>query len=806
VPALYRQFKCVVCIALGTIFFINCLKATAYAAPLSDKIKFDTKLLAERGFSADVASFFAREMRFLPGVQQVKISVNAGRSQTREVRFNQNGEICFDRSLLRQLTLRVPENLEDGICMKAQQLFPGMRVEQKPGISQVNLIVPEEAFDPAARESAMLHGGWGALLNYNIFAQQFQGNGMKQSYLHAQIDPGLNWNNWVFRSHGTYTSNQAGASYQQQDIYAQRNIEAIRSIFQTGKLSAQSEAYAGVPIIGAQLFSDSAQLNSTALIVPIQGMATTNAVIELRQRGQIVYRTVVPPGPYLLSEVGGLIQGADIEVQVTEEDGKVSRYTVPTPMINAGAAEQPASFHMGFGRYRDNADATQVTRAPWLFYGDYSYSFSPQLRLSNAGLIAQGYQNASSQAMLAFDGNSWISSGLRVSRSPLRGLGYEWQAQGASSLGGNFSGGVTWQTRSQHFSSLEETLGQDQSADYASPSQQSLGLSLSWASPKWGAFSYSATQSRNRSQTSIFHMLSASRKIGRANVNLTLQKGNDRGNAVYLSASLPIGKNSLSTRLYRQQKSPLSMAVNYRGSPRPDINYQLDASKTGNDSRFSASAQVRTAYAQLAGGVSQTGHGIRSFHGTATGSVAFVGSGGLATSASKVGDTFAVVNVPLSGLRMQAPGGSVKTSRFNTALVPSVYPYQRTRIQVDGKSLPLSYRLETTMFDLNLARGTVATQEIGATSVRQLMLQVKMPDDTFASIGMSVLDAQGEFMGTVVGEGNVILSNADIGKPVYLENSAQSRCEVRYQVPEKFDPESPYEEASAICVSEANNE
>jgi outer membrane usher protein len=52
----------------------------------------------------------------------------------------------------------------------------------------------------------------------------------------------------------------------------------------------------------------------------------------------------------------------------------------------------------------------------------------------------------------------------------------------------------------------------------------------------------------------------------------------------------------------------------------------------------------------------------------------------------------------------------------------------------------------------------------------------------------------------VVGEGNLILTNEDIGKPVYLETSGKPRCKVDYQAPEKFNPEIPYEEAAATCA------
>jgi outer membrane usher protein len=169
-------------------------------------------------------------------------------------------------------------------------------------------------------------------------------------------------------------------------------------------------------------------------------------------------------------------------------------------------------------------------------------------------------------------------------------------------------------------------------------------------------------------------------------------------------------------------------------------------------------------------------------------------------SSSRVSDTFAVVKIPsVSGIRMNATGGSAKTSVFGTALVPSIHPYRNARIQLDGKSLPFNYRFDTTAIDLKVARGTVSTHVIGARELRQLMLTVRTADGRPARVGSSIFNGDGDFMGTVVGEGNIVLDNEEIGQPVYMDHHG-TRCEIRYDVPARFDPERPYEEAEATCA------
>jgi outer membrane usher protein len=795
-PAMHRQLYLAACIVIGlssSLYTGHCAAARPNTSAGPAEIKFDTNQLAANGFSGDVAQFFAREARFMPGVQQVNVSINAGHAQLRDVRFDGDGNMCFDRTLLTQLGLRTTDKQDSGACMKGPEFFQGMRVELKPGMSRVNLIVPDGAFDPSQREGSSQHGGRAAIFNYNIFAQQFQGNGAKQNYLQAQVEPGFNFDNWAFRSRGTLTRAQYQSGYRQQEAYAQRSVESIHSLFQAGSLSAVSDSYGGLPVIGAQLFSDDAQMGNAALIVPIQGIASTNAVIELRQRGQVVYRTVVAPGPYSLSQVGTLNSGVDIEVQVTEEDGHVSRFTISAPM-SADRVNQPATYHVGVGRYRNDFNDAQSTHTPWLAFGDYSFNLLPDLRLSSGALLAQGYQGLSTQATLATKGSSWIGAGLRTSNASQRGLGHEFQIQGSTSLGGNVSGSLTWQRRSRNFATPDETFVRFDNQDYGSVFSQSLNASLSWSSLKWGAFSYNMAHTRDAYGAYTSHTLTTSRKIGRANANLTLQKGGHHRDAAYLSLSMPLGHDSLSARFYRNEGRSNSLAATYMGRPRADLNYQIDAAKTGDTTRLTTSTQMRTAYAQVSAGLSQTGQGSRALYGSAMGSMVLTGDGTFATGSGRVGDTFAVLKVPeLTGLRMSAQGGSVKTSVFGTALVPNVYPYRNTR-------LPLSFRLDTTAFDMNLARGAVMTQTIGAKQMRQLMLQVRNSDGSFPTLGTSVINEEGDFMGTVVGEGNLILTNEDIGKPVYLETSGKPRCKVDYQAPEKFNPEIPYEEAAATCA------
>jgi outer membrane usher protein len=788
-------------IGVGLVSACGLGAGASHASPLGPggEVNFDLKQLAGAGFSAEVAQFFSHEVRFLPGVHMVGVSVNAGTRQDRQVRFDAEGRPCFDASLLTQLGMTSPTDAEGEACVDMAGAFPGWRVELRPGQSQMDLTVPQSAFVSGVGDGYQ-RGGTAALLNYDLFASRYQSRFSDRGYLNARLEAGINADNWAVRSRGSYSHDGERSRYVQQETYAQRPIERLSALLQVGQLSTMSDGFGGLPILGAQLYSDAAQGANERLPVPIQGIADTHAVVEVRQRGQVVYRTVVAPGPYTISDVGAVTRGTDIEVVVTEEDGRSSRFVVPAPLA-ASQRPQPATFRVGAGKYRPLRGQVLVGPAPWVAYGDYAFNVIDAMRLSSSALLAQRYQGASAQTTFAAGERTWWGFGARVSRTPGHGLGHEWQVQGNASLGAGLYGGLSWQSRSRGFRLLEDTLlFRQQPEDYVASFQRSLSASLGWSHARWGSIAYGLSRTKSEAGDATSHTLTASRRFGNVSANLSLQKAEGRGLAAFLNLQIPLGRDSVNARAYRYENGQQSVGAAYMGRLTPDVSYQVEAMHSDASRRLGASMQARTAYASLSGGVSQIDSHTRSFYGSASGGMALTGDGLFAMSSSRVSDTFAVVKIPsVSGIRMNATGGSAKTSVFGTALVPSIYPYRNARIQLDGKSLPFNYRFDTTAIDLKVARGTVSTHVIGARELRQLMLTVRTADGRPARVGSSIFNGDGDFMGTVVGEGNIVLDNEEIGQPVYMDHHG-TRCEIRYDVPTRFDPERPYEEAEATCA------
>lgn len=60
----------------------------------------------------------------------------------------------------------------------------------------------------------------------------------------------------------------------------------------------------------------------------VQGIAEGNAVVTIRQNGSIIHESNVAPGPFTIEDLYPTNFGGDLDVSVTEADGRVQRFSV----------------------------------------------------------------------------------------------------------------------------------------------------------------------------------------------------------------------------------------------------------------------------------------------------------------------------------------------------------------------------------------------------------------------------------------------------------------------------------------------
>lgn len=754
---------------------------------------FDIKTLEGLGYTSEAVDFFSKGSRFLPGVHNVKIQINAGRTYNVDARFNTEGELCVDRALL--ATLKLQQNTLASDCEKLTTLWPDAVVHAYPGQFRIELMLPERAFD--TEQDDYQHGGHALLMNYNLFGQKIDSYNNKIYLAQGVIEPGLNVGNWVVRNRSNINSGISGDHYFSEETSALHTVESIKSVVQFGQYGNRSETFSGLPVVGVQLYSDNAQTNNSQLLVPIQGVADTNATVEVSQRGRVIYRTIVAPGPFALSNITNFSSNVPAELDIIEEDGRRQHVTV-TNTLDMGTYSGTNNYQVGFGQYRQLYGSSPSSAAPFLTTGEVTFSTDESYRVTAGGLLSADYQNLVLKNMNSGQKNSWISTSVHYSHAQEGKQGGQLEVQGHLPLNGNFSTSLSTLQRIENFITPDEAFS---GTTWDSSVRNATNASMSWASPSIGAFAYTASynQYSHHGGSAITHNLSYAKSVGNAMLNLNLQTTSEGSSTAYTSLSLPLGPGTMNTQM-QQRNHNMTTGATYRSKWRNNDSYSIGVTNDGHQQRVSGTGNMSTPYAQVGSSVSRGTNDNQSVSLSANGAIAYA-NGNLVTSSQPIGDTFAILSVPeQSNLRVQSPGSSAtQTNYAGNAVLAKLPPYTKATAMVDTKTLPLNMRLSSTTADFELARGTVASHKLSVTETRQLLLYVHDKKGKSLPIGASVLDSDGQFITTLVGDGNAMLTNDDIGKHLRIKMPNQNECVVDYQAPSRFDPNVLYETADAVC-------
>ena len=115
--------------------------------------QFDPQTLKRLGISPEAAAYFSKTARFLPGVSRVRLVVNGTDLGTMDVRFSDEGTLCFTPELLQRAGLKVPDGTSEESCQDYRKAYPETAITQLPNQSQVDIVTPLAARAPSNSRS-----------------------------------------------------------------------------------------------------------------------------------------------------------------------------------------------------------------------------------------------------------------------------------------------------------------------------------------------------------------------------------------------------------------------------------------------------------------------------------------------------------------------------------------------------------------------------------------------------------------------------------------------------------------------------
>lgn len=116
----------------------------------------------------------------------------------------------------------------------------------------------------------------------------------------GDFSPTLNYGAWRLHSSATVFTDGKNDIFSSKLLNVERDINKTNSRLFLGDLYTQSAIFSSKRIIGGSIFSDESMLPYAmrGYSPSVSGVASTNAVVEVRQLGQTIYTKTVPPGPF----------------------------------------------------------------------------------------------------------------------------------------------------------------------------------------------------------------------------------------------------------------------------------------------------------------------------------------------------------------------------------------------------------------------------------------------------------------------------------------------------------------------------
>ncbi|MGS1008812.1 fimbria/pilus outer membrane usher protein [Achromobacter anxifer] len=780
-------------------------------------------------------SIFSFGNSVLPGEYLADVIVNdqsVGKSRIIvEARDGQKQpSVCLTRNQLESWGVNMaalPESAgADGACVDLATLVQDAAVNFDGGKQRLLLSIPQAALKRAARDSVdpsrWDRGITAALLDYQLNMSRQGGGessnrGAESPYMgFAGLRGGFNFGDWRLRHSSNYNRGSNGrGKWQAVETNLQRDLHSINGQLLIGDGYTPGNFFDSVPFRGVQVSSDDSMLpDSMQGYAPtIRGIARTNALVTVRQNGYIVYSTYVAPGAFVLDDLYPSSSGGDLEVTITESDGRQNRYvqayaSVPT-LLREGTWRYSATagrYRSAYGSNEREPTFVQATTARGLGSEFSLYGGVTAADIYQSGLVGVG-KNLRSLGAISLD-----VAHARTSTERLKSQGQSVRflyAKSFEEAGTNFRiAGYRYSTSG--YRTFQEATGIDDfEQGYRMPNRRNeLRFDAAQSLGSWGSVYASARQqsywNTNQKERLIQVGYSGFYRQVSYNVFVNMNTGRNGSNdrQVMLSLSIPLGasRSSAQYSVVTSNNGQTSHQASVFGSALEDdqLTYNLTAatsnqngvSSTGNASylsrvgRFDLGASQGRGYNQISAGLS--------------GGIVVHGDG--VTLGQPLGETVALVRAPSAeDVRFESHPG-VSTNSGGYAIVPSLSPYRSNRLAMRTADLGDTVEVKNAAVNLVPTRGAVIQAGFDTVVGFRLMMTLTRKDNSVVPFGARIDDEAGQEIGIVGPDGQAFVTGAQQSGTMRIVwgRGANDNCGVSYSLPQEDRP-APIREVSYMC-------
>ncbi|MGK9009930.1 outer membrane usher protein [Serratia marcescens] len=787
-------------------------------------IEFNTDVLDINDRANIDLEQFSRSNFIMPGDYLFTVHVNKQTLPDQPVVYyppdddDKGSEACITPQLVEQLGLKESALKKvtwwhQNQCMNPDSL-EGMQVRGDLGAAALYLNIPQayleytaENWDPPSRWD---DGIPGLLIDYNLNGQaQRQQKQNTQSYkLSGNGTVGGNlgawrlradWQSRLDRQNGTTKSTRA--SWDWSRYYAYRALPKLGARLTVGEDYLNSDIFDSVRFAGASLVTEDNMLppNLRGYAPEVTGVARSNAKVIIRQQGRVLYETQVAAGPFRIQDINDAVNG-QLDVRVEEQDGSVQEFRMDTASIPYLTRPGSVRYKLATGR---PVDWKHHSNGPLFGTGEFSWGVGNGWSLYG-GSVAGGDYNALALGVgrdlmmfgaLSFDvtksrstlphegtlsgGSYRLSYSKRFDDydSEVKFAGYRFSERDYMSMS-EYLDVRTYGTRRSNSKEMYSIIFNQQFRD--------LGLSA--------YFNYNHQTYWDRPANDRYNLtLSRYFDLGRfRNISLSLTGYRNKYNGtnddgVYLSLSLPWGRNGSLSYSGSYNRNDTSQQVGYNDRLNERDTYQLSAgsarsgatasgyfSHQGDINQMNASASYQAGqYSSL--GLSMQGGMTATLKGAA------LHRSSLSGGTRMLLDTDGVPGIPIRGY-----GAPTLSNAFGKAVVVDVGSYYRNQFSIDLNTLPETAEVSQSVTQATLTEGAIGYRHFEVIAGEKAMAVVRLADGSAPPFGATVQNGKRQEVGIINDNGEVYLSGINAGDAMSVSWGGADQC--GFTLPQTLSP------------------
>lgn len=763
-------------------------------------VEFDLETLKSLGVTPDISRYFSHEARYLPGKHSITLKINGEGVGSVVASFDKEGQLCFDKPFMDQAGIRLPSGYEKG-CYDYLAEYPDTIINLLPNQDVVELILRQEQLTRASLDVGhFTSGGNAGLFNYSMLMSRNNFTGGHSDYAQLMLDGGVNFSDWLFRTHQLISRANGKANSENSQNYLQHTFLNWKTTMKAGEVGINNRLLEGSSIYGIELEPENA-LSESDGGVQVSGIASTaQARVEVRQQGVLIYSTLVPAGQFMLTNIPLRNYTSELNVTVIETDGVQRNFVVPASLYSRRLGS-PGGFYVAAGRVSDN-----YARKPWVASASKGWRVSPSHNVEGGIIVSNDYQGLGLSVDSLVIPKTLLS--LRMNQSvdhndSIQGQKYQLSANITMPSDVGITASVT--KKSRNYRDFTQSI--DDNAIIANKYEYSLGVS--WSNALLGSLSSSVyeTQAYGNGGRSRFFALNWGKSFRNFSVTASWQRqlssgGNSQNDddTIYVNVSVPFSRNYLNA-YSRHSNGQDRYGLTTAGQMTENSTYSLAAERDAQkrDNSFSAGINSNLHYAQLGMSASTNGHQNNSYSGSLQGGVV-AHSNGVTFSPLPVRETFAIAQLdkPVAGVRLDTPQGPTWTDFRGQAVIPAVNEWKNSLVEVRTNTLPQNMDIGNGTRMLKQTKGSVGRVHFGTLTSRRVLLKVTKSDGKLLPKGVAITDPAGNYLTTSVDDGVVFLNNVE-GIRELLAILEGGTCRIAFSLPAESATDSFYESAKGIC-------